>query len=517
MTQQDLLGLTLSYAYAFGLLFGVEAIGKRLKWPQFVTRKLVHIGAGMWIWGILALFDTRLYGLIPFATFIVLNYVFYRYQLFKAMDATDSSPGTVYFAISITLLFGLLWHPNGPQDRVAIAAAAVMAMTWGDGVASLIGKSRGRNIYVTFGHPRSWEGTMAMIAFSFLSMFVTLLVLPGSGLSPHSIPIPPAMAVTLAIAGTIVATAAESLSPAGTDNLSVPLLSGLVLVLLTRWTRGTGTLTLAQLGLGIVFSIGIAVAAYRRGTLSSSGAVGAVLVGTTIFGFGGWPWGMLLIAFFVLSSLLSSYKRKIKEGLSEKFAKGSRRDLGQVLANGGLGALLAIAYAAFDHPLLLFAFTGAMATVNADTWATELGVLNRKPPRLITTGERVEPGTSGGISAVGTVATSVGGLVIGLLAALGNGFDARGLAGSTGSALVAAGLLGGVVGSLVDSYLGATVQAIYITGDRLKETERPFDPDGTPHTLVRGWRWLNNDWVNFISSVGGALAAAAVAWIWIRP
>jgi uncharacterized protein (TIGR00297 family) len=507
----------LSYAYAFGLLFGVEAIGKRFKWPQFVTRKLVHIGAGMWVWGILALFDSRLYGLIPFATFIVLNYVFYRYQLFKAMDATDSSPGTVYFAISITLLFGLLWHPNGPRDRVAIAAAAVMAMTWGDGVASLVGRSRGKNTYVTFGHTRSWEGTMAMIALSFLSMLVTLLVLPESELSPHSVAIPPEQAVILAIAGSIVATTAEGSSPAGTDNLSVPLLSGLVLALLTRWMRGTGTLTLAQLGLGIVFSVVIAVVAYWRGALSPSGAVGAVLVGTTIFGFGGWPWGMLLIAFFVLSSLLSSYKHGMKERVSEKFAKGTRRDLGQVLANGGLGALLAIAYAAIDHPILLFAFTGAMATVNADTWATELGVLNRRPPRLITTGETVEPGTSGGVSAVGTVATSAGGLAIGLLAALGNGFDAGGVAGTKSAALVVAGLLGGVSGSLIDSYLGATVQAIYTTGDRTKETERPFDPEGTPHTLVRGWRWLNNDWVNFISSIGGALTAAVVAWIWIKP
>jgi uncharacterized protein (TIGR00297 family) len=515
LTQRDLLGLALSYAYAFGLLFGVEAIGRQRKWPQFVTRKLVHIGAGMWIWGILALFDTRLYGLIPFATFIVLNYVFYRYQLFKAMDATDSSPGTVYFAIAITLLFGLFWHPAGPDDRVVIAAAAVMAMTWGDGVASLIGKRHGRSTYTTFGHQRTWEGTMAMIACAFLSMLVTLWVLPGSTLSPNSIPIPPELAVILAIAGTIVATTAESLSPAGTDNLSVPLLSGLVLYLLTRYTHGAGTLTLLQLGLGIAFSVIIAVVAYRREALSASGAVGAVLVGTTIFGFGGWPWGMLLIAFFVLSSLLSSYKEGIKQSLSEKFAKGSRRDLGQVLANGGLGALLAIAYAAFDHPLLLFAFTGAMATVNADTWATELGVLNRKPPRLITTGEVVEPGTSGGISAVGTVATSVGGLVIGLLAALSNGLDAAALSGGMGAALIAAGLLGGISGSLVDSLLGATIQAIYYTESRQKETEKPIDPDGTPNTRIRGWPWLNNDWVNFISSMAGALAATVIAWLMI--
>ena len=106
MTTGDIIGLVASYVYAFGMLFGVEAIGKGLKWKQPFTRKIIHIGAGLWIWGILALFDNWYFGIIPFATFIVLNYVFYRQQSFEAMDAEDSTPGTVYFSISITILFG---------------------------------------------------------------------------------------------------------------------------------------------------------------------------------------------------------------------------------------------------------------------------------------------------------------------------------------------------------------------------------------------------------------------------
>ncbi len=134
---------------------------------------------------------------------------------------------------------------------------------------------------------------------------------------------------------------------------------------------------------------------------------------TLIFAAGGWVWGALLITFFVLSSLLSRYRAQFKAGLAEKFAKGSQRDLGQVLANGGMGALLALAHAWLPHPVVLFAFAGAMATVNADTWATELGVLARRSPRLITTGRPVEPGTSGGISLPGTLATLAGGLRLG--------------------------------------------------------------------------------------------------------
>lgn len=231
MSRGDVFGLILSYVYAFGLLLGVETLGRSLKLAQAVTRKIIHIGAGMWIWGILALFDHWTYGVIPFATFILLNYIFYRQQSFKAMDDCASSPGTVYFAISITILFGLLWRTGGAVDRVPIAAASVMAMTWGDGLASLVGFRWGRNHYTYFGHTRSAQGSIAMALGSFISIFLTLSLLSGSALSPHSAPIGPVASLQLALAGTITATMAEALSPAGTDNLSVPLLSGLVLYL----------------------------------------------------------------------------------------------------------------------------------------------------------------------------------------------------------------------------------------------------------------------------------------------
>jgi len=272
----------------------------------------------------------------------------------------------------------------------------------------------------------------------------------------------------------------------------------------------------AQLGLGIVLSSLIGFAAYRRGSLSRSGMAGAMVVGTAIFGFGGWVWGVLLVVFFVLSSLLSHYKATAKADLAEKFDKGHRRDLGQTLANGGAGALLALAYWLHPSPALLAAFVGAMATVNADTWATELGVLSRLPPRLITTWQTVERGTSGGVSGLGTLATLAGALTIGLAAlgclALDGLFGGPGLA-LAGWALLPAALLGGLAGSLFDSLLGATVQAIYYSAGRHKETEKRIDPDGTPNVRRRGWRWLNNDGVNFVSSLAGALVGVAVWWV----
>jgi uncharacterized protein (TIGR00297 family) len=268
-----------------------------------------------------------------------------------------------------------------------------------------------------------------------------------------------------------------------------------------------------RLALGLVASIAIGYLAMRRGSLDASGWLGAVITGTLTFGFGGWPWGLTLITFFVSSSALSRYKEQLKERrAAEKFAKSGRRDLAQTLANGGVGALLALLYGlAGQPPALLALFLGVMATVTADTWATELGVLSPHPPRLVTTGRRVAPGTSGGISLVGSAAAAAGGLLIGLAMLLFSALEARfsGQVGYSGLWMPLAGLLGGSLGSLADSLLGATVQAIYQRADG-SETERTRDRDGKPNRLVRGWRWLDNDLVNLLSSLAGGLVALAV-------
>ena len=266
---------------------------------------------------------------------------------------------------------------------------------------------------------------------------------------------------------------------------------------------------ITQIGLSLLLSATIGGLAYWRQSLTAGGWLGAILTGTATMGFGGWAWGFALVAFFVSSSALSHYKERIKEQrAAEKFAKGGRRDLVQALANGGVGALIALIYALLDGPPLLLAlFVGVMATVNADTWATELGVLSPHRPRLITTGRPVEPGTSGGITLLGTSAAAAGGLLIGGVMLVGLALGAP--TTQTLWWLLPAALLGGVGGSMVDSLLGATVQAIYHYPNG-KETERVVGRDGTPNSFVRGWRWMNNDLVNLGSSLVGGLIAVLV-------
>jgi uncharacterized protein (TIGR00297 family) len=212
----------------------------------------------------------------------------------------------------------------------------------------------------------------------------------------------------------------------------------------------------------------------------------------------------------VSSSALSRLRQARKQQLAgEKFEKGGRRDLLQALANGGAGGALALAYGLGGEPAaLLAAFAGVMATVTADTWATELGVLSSRPPRLITTWRVVEPGTSGAVSMAGLAATAAGALMIGLVLLIVELIER----GVWWPWLLPAALLGGVGGSLADSLLGATVQAIYRAPGG-GETERRAAPDGTANRLIRGLLWMNNDMVNFLSSLAGGVIGLAIAAI----
>jgi uncharacterized protein (TIGR00297 family) len=262
-----------------------------------------------------------------------------------------------------------------------------------------------------------------------------------------------------------------------------------------------GPINLVELLGGFALSLAIGLLGYWRGALKVSGVVGAVVTGTLIFGLGGWAWGTLLIAFFISSSALSFYRASDKEGLAEKFAKGHRRDLGQALANGGAAAVLAalsrilpsLCSPIARREVWFAACAGAMAAVNADTWATELGVLSPRPPRLITTGKQVEVGASGGVTCLGTAASLGGAAFIGLLGGLGALILRQGWAAA--GVLLLAAAAGGLAGSLFDSLLGATVQAIYWCDVCQKETERKVHRCGADTRLLRG-----------------ALVAAGVGW-----
>jgi uncharacterized protein (TIGR00297 family) len=268
--------------------------------------------------------------------------------------------------------------------------------------------------------------------------------------------------------------------------------------------------TLMQLLLGFLLAILIAYLAYRAHSLNKSGAIAATFTGTIIFGIGGWQWAILLLTFFISSSALSHAFKKYKQGLDEKFSKGHERDAGQVFGNGGIATAFAALHFFFPNEFWPWlGFAAALAAVNADTWGTELGVLNPHPPRMINDLRKfVEKGTSGGISWYGTLAALAGSGLIGFLAVLLFPIPNPQLPISYYFLLIT---VSGLAGALFDSFLGATVQAMYYCPTDNKETEKyPVHTCGTPTIHIRGWKWLDNDWVNFACGAFGVFTSLLI-------
>ena len=215
-------------------------------------------------------------------------------------------------------------------------------------------------------------------------------------------------------------------------------------------------------------------------------AAGAVGIGVT-WGLG-WPGLVVLAAFLLSGSLLTQ--------LAER--RSAHRSARQVLANGGVAVVAALLGS-------WAAATGAIAAAAADTWATEIGAFSPIPPRLATTWRRVTRGTSGGITLLGTLGGVAGAATIAWLA----GTLARPGVDTGFLTLTVA----GVGGMLADSVLGATVQGKY----ECPACDARFERGNTVcHEQVRlttGWRWLDNDAVNFAATVVGAAVAVIGAHV----
>ena len=258
---------------------------------------------------------------------------------------------------------------------------------------------------------------------------------------------------------------------------------------------------LARAASALAVGFFIAFLARRARALSIGGAAAATVVGALAL-LAGWRWALLLILYFVSSSVLS------RLGADEKTArtrsvieKGGERDAMQVLANGAVFAIAALlTISAPGHEMRWAALgVGALAASASDTWATEIGTLVGGTPRSILGFRPLPFGMSGGVTVAGSIAAIAGAAVVALLAVA--------LAWPARVALAA--FLGGVAGSTLDSLLGATLQ-LRRRCDRCDcDTERAIHDCGAETRRAGGIAWLGNDAVNLVcGAVGGLLALA---------
>jgi uncharacterized protein (TIGR00297 family) len=260
-----------------------------------------------------------------------------------------------------------------------------------------------------------------------------------------------------------------------------------------------------QLTLGIAIVITLGAWAHRLRAIDRNGLIIGVLIGVLILTGGGWSWLFMIMLFFTVSSastrLKYSYKRSI--GFGEE--KGGARGWRNTVANGGVAAAASILTLYSNSPLLQAAFLGAISTATADTLATEIGLLSKSRPRLITNlRQKVGAGTSGGVSLLGTLVVIISGLLIGAVSIL------LGVSTMSGTRILAVSLLGGFVGSTFDSLLGATIQGVYRCTICGTVTEAGIHHD-KPAVKIRGAKLFDNNTVNLAATGIGAVTAALFA------
>jgi uncharacterized protein (TIGR00297 family) len=251
---------------------------------------------------------------------------------------------------------------------------------------------------------------------------------------------------------------------------------------------------------GVALATVIALAARAARGLTTDGAIAATLIGAASIA-AGWSWGALVLAFFLSSSALSRIGIDIKHRrTSSILAKGGERDAAQVLANGGIFGVAAIGSLVAPWDGWLAIGGGSLAAATADTWATEIGTLSRRDPRLLTTWRAVAPGTSGAVTGAGTLGMVLGSAFLTLCMA----------AVLWPRHVTLAAFAGGVLGALADSVAGATVQSRRRCASCDAFTERAVHSCGAHTVHAGGASWMTNDVVNFLCSVVGALSALVV-------
>ena len=263
-------------------------------------------------------------------------------------------------------------------------------------------------------------------------------------------------------------------------------------------------LALGELTIVIVF----ALVAIRAKALDKGGFLASVVVGYAIFLGGGWQWFVVIASFFILGVGFTWFKYEYKKKLGSAQEKGGARNWPNILANGGLAAIFGLGELVSGWSVFTVLYLGAMSAAASDTVATELGLLNKSPPRLITRlGTTVMPGTSGGVTGLGFFGTLLASLAIGLIAA------SLGILGSLSYPLVVlTAVVGGVAGSVADSVIGATVQrkGVCVVCGNPSES---FVHCGKPTRSTSGLSFVDNNIVNFLATAVGAVASLALVAI----
>lgn len=457
--------LLISFAYVLVVLVIGSVIARKQKKNSELSRKVIHILVGNWVF--ITPFFTELWAVlaVPLA-FVFINTISLKVKLIPAMERNDNSLGTVYYAISLVVLSGVSFILKWPQ----LVFIGVLVLAYGDGLAALIGQKYGKKSLV-IAPSKTLAGSLTVLVVAFVVTLMTQLIFPVSSLSIWNM-------LLIALLTALLAPIIELAGTKGCDNLSLPIGTGLFATILIHYYSNS-------LIFYTIIIFAILIYALKSKSIDLSAFIAAVLTGVTLFSMGGSYLAYSLLSFFILGSLISKLtneKKEISESLQEH--TGARNWI-QVLANS-LPATLLVWVASFQiqqDVLILLAFS-VFSAASADTFSSEIGMLSKGPVFNILTGKKLAAGVSGGVSMVGLLAGLLGSALLALFAIP--------EFGSQGFVLT---LLLGLLGSVIDSVLGATLQRKYHNEEGIA-IDRRLTID---QKVSQGFALISNNAVNLLT------------------
>ncbi len=211
---KDIIGLILSFAFVFFIIFIVTLIQKLFKLSNEFSRKIIHIAVGNWIFIALFYFEDWYIAIIGPIAFILINFLSYRFTVFKAMELEEKNPGTIYYPISLAICT-LLTYLQKPM--LILPFLGIMAMTWGDGMAAVVGK---KFPIKQIKPGKSIGGSATFFLFTLLASVIYLFI-EAANLSTATI-------ILFSVATAFIGVLIELFSPKNLDNLTVPIILGVI-------------------------------------------------------------------------------------------------------------------------------------------------------------------------------------------------------------------------------------------------------------------------------------------------
>ncbi len=457
----------ISFVYIFAVI-GISAIVKKINNNEEISRKIIHIFVGNWI--LLSPFFENIFVAagIPFS-FIIINFLSVQYNLIPSMEreGDKKSYGTVYYAISL-LILTIIAHYTGLWT---ISIIGVLIMAYGDGLAALIGEKYGKNS-LRMESSKTVQGSLVVLISAILITFIVATINK------------PSLSLKLIFINLVIATLTgifsmyiEISGKNGFDNISLPIGSGIFAGLLIHH------FSWMQVAI-ILFSAVILYFAYRRNSISLTGAIAAILAAQSIFVFSGLMVYISLILFFTLGTIVSKINNINKEKSNTKRMKFHARDWKQVLANSLPAVVLAWISYFNPNPRYALLSIAVFAAANADTFSSELGKLSEFRVFNILNGKTLPKGLSGGVSVPGLFAGFLGSALISLLAIYQFAFKGFLISFSLGC-----------LGTIIDSILGVLFQKKYLGTDGELQ-DFPVSEGDKP---IKGLSFVDNNWINLIT------------------